>query len=288
VAELASRLAGSSDIYDRRGRRPWSSVNYVTAHDGFTLNDLVSYDEKHNEANGEGGMDGPDDDLSWNCGVEGPTDEPDVLALRTRQKRNLLATLLLSQGMPMLLGGDEFGRSQGGNNNAYCQDSPLTWIDWDGRDEGDRSLTAFVRRLLQLRREHVVFHRTRFFVGRTIPGTDCKDIVWRRADGDPMSTDDWHDGAHRSLGVLLSGEAGRYHLSADGESEVDATFFLALNANDHPVEYRLPEELDASRAELLIDTAHDEGFDDGEDRELSSLLTVAARSMVVVRYPRED
>jgi glycogen operon protein len=180
LAGLASRFSGSADIYNRRGRRPWASVNFVAAHDGFTLRDLVSYNTKHNEANKEENRDGSDSNHSWNCGTEGDTDREDVNALRRRQVRNFLATLLLSQGVPMLVAGDEFGRTQRGNNNAYCQDNELSWIDWDGITDEGRALTEYTRRLISLRREHLVFHRSRFFHGKTIPGTDVKDVRWQR------------------------------------------------------------------------------------------------------------
>jgi isoamylase len=194
VAELAYRLSGSSDLYEMSGRRPFASINFITAHDGFSLQDLVSYNEKHNEANGENNQDGHNDNLSWNCGAEGPTEDQDVLELRRRQKRNMLATLLLSQGVPMLCGGDEIGRTQLGNNNAYCQDNEISWHDWDLSRE-NRTLLAFVRRLIALRQDHPVFRRRRFFQGRRIHGSDIKDIVWLHSDGKEMDEADWNSGA---------------------------------------------------------------------------------------------
>ena len=255
VGELAGRLTGSADAFHHRGRRPWASVNFVTAHDGFTLRDLVSYDHKHNEANGEDGRDGPDDNHSWNCGVEGPSADPAVRSLRLRQSKNLLATLLLSQGVPMLVAGDEQGRTQQGNNNAYCQDSEISWIDWTGIDAEGAQLLGFVQRLVRLRREHAVFHRERFFVGNPLH----RDIRWLRADGEEMTPEDWHDGSARTLAFLLSGDAGGYHLTARGAPVVDDDFYVVLNAHDQTVEHRLPaSEDDPSRFEVLLATADDD------------------------------
>ena len=238
MADLASRLTASSDVFDRGGRRPWSSINFVTAHDGFSLRDLVSYDHKHNEANGEGNRDGSDANHSWNCGVEGPSDDPAVRALRLRQSKNLLATLLLSQGVPMLLAGDELGRTQGGNNNAYCQDNETSWQDWSPDPEGG-DLLEFTRRLVHFRRSHIAVHRRRFFRGhQTTAG--IKDITWLRTDGSERSEEDWADPEERSLGFVLSGEARGYHLTAGGEPEVDDTILVLLNAHPHAVEFHLP------------------------------------------------
>lgn len=258
LATLASRLSGSADIFDRRGRRTWASVNFVTAHDGFTLADLVSYEQKHNEANQEDNRDGGDNNYSWNCGVEGPADDPAVVQLRYRQMRNFLATLLLSQGVPMLVAGDEFGRSQSGNNNAYCQDNPISWLDWDGIDDAGRSLLEFTRRLIRLCHQHIVFHRNRFFQGGIIPGTDVKDVVWLRSDGMAMSDADWQDPQARALGLRLSGEAGLMHLTEHGEQEPDETFLLLLNAAPDMTSFWLPEERNGHFWEVVIDTALDD------------------------------
>ncbi|GAA0586400.1 glycogen debranching protein GlgX [Caenispirillum bisanense] len=257
LGELASRLSGSSDIYGHRGRRPWASVNFVTAHDGFTLRDLVSYNGKHNEANKEDNRDGSDDNRSWNCGVEGETDDPDIVELRRRQSRNMLATLLLSQGVPMILGGDEFGRTQGGNNNAYCQDSEISWFDWEGIDEAGKRLMTFTKALIKLRREHIVFHRSRFFHGRIIPGTEIKDVTWQRPDGTEMMEDDWADPNAKSLRFVLSGEAGNFHLTNRGEPEPDDTFLVALNASGEDIEHILPDD-EAGAGQVwckLVDTS---------------------------------
>src|SRR6202045_1072685 len=205
VGELAYRITGSSDLYARSGRKPYASINFVTAHDGFTLQDLVSYNQKHNEANGEENRDGTDNNRSWNCGEEGATDNPEVNALRARQKRNLLATLLLSQGVPMMYEGDAIGHTQMGNNNAYCQDNEISWIDWS-KGKADLQLLWFVQRLIALRKTHPVFHRRNFFQGRSIKGAGVKDILWLRPDGREMTDEEWGKESARSLGVFLAGE----------------------------------------------------------------------------------
>ena len=262
LPDLATRLSGSADVFNRLGRRTWASVNFVTAHDGFTLRDLVSYNHKHNEANLEDNRDGQDDNLSWNGGVEGSTDDREINRLRQQRQRNFLATLLLSQGVPMLVAGDEFGRSQNGNNNAYCQDNEISWVDWEGIDNAGRSLLGFVRALIRLRREHIVFHRNRFFHSRAIPGTDVQDVLWLRADGREMTEDDWRDGERRALGVRLSGEAGLIHLTERGEQEPDDTFLLLFNGGLQEVAFPLPGLGGQSQGwRLLFDTARDNGGD---------------------------
>ncbi len=286
LAELASRMAGSSDIYNRRGRRPWASVNFITAHDGFTLTDLVSYNDKHNEANKENNRDGNDSNNSWNCGAEGPTDDPQINELRQRQKRNLLTTLLLSQGLPMLLAGDEFGHSQQGNNNAYCQDNEITWLDWEAIDEDGQALTAFTRALIELRRDHIVFHRHRFFQGKQIPGTNTNDITWIKPDGNEMSETDWHRVGARSIALLLSGEAGVYHLTEQGEKEPDDTFLLILNADHEQIEYSLPQDFNLPSGVVMIDTSRDDvGGED--DTPVPNPYVVAPRTLVLIRYPHD-
>src|SRR5262249_36547418 len=201
-AELGYRLTGSSDLYGDDGRKPNASINFVIAHDGFTLHDLVSYNHKHNQANGEENRDGADDNNSWNCGAEGPTDDPGIVALRERQKRNLLATLFFSQGVPMLCGGDEIGRTQQGNNNAYCQDNEISWYD-GALDEPRRALLAFTRRLIELRQRHPNLRRRKFFQGRPIRGSDVKDITWLSPDGTEMTEEDWAAGWQRCFGMRL-------------------------------------------------------------------------------------
>ena len=248
LAELASRLTGSSDLYQGDGRRPVASINFVTAHDGFTLADLVSYNNKHNEANGEGNRDGEGHNRSWNCGAEGPTDVAGVLALRRRQQRNILTTLLLSQGVPMLLGGDEFGRTQQGNNNAYCQDNELSWYDWQDVDD---DLLDFTRDLIALRREHPVFRRRRWFQGRPIRGT--VDIGWFQPDGSTMDDADWEHDFARSVGLFLNGDAipGR---DPWGQRIVDQSFLMILNAHHDPIDWTLPKQW-GERWRVVIDTA---------------------------------
>jgi len=258
VAELTSRVAGSSDLFNRRGRRPWASINFVTAHDGFTLRDLVSHERKHNEANGEGNRDGTDANHSWNCGVEGQTDDPAVRTLRLRQMRNLLSTLLLSQGVPMLLGGDEWGRSQAGNNNAYCQDNPLNWIDWDDIDAEGQDLLAFTRRLIRFRREHIVLHRHRFFRGARVGNEELKDVTWLNPDGSERADADWERHDDRLLSFILSGEAHGYHLTRLGEEEPDDTFFAVLNAHSGVTACRVPGAGFGMAWRLCFDT--EEGF----------------------------
>ncbi len=237
VAEFASRLAGSSDLYAHNGRRPSASVNFITAHDGFTLRDLVSYNHKHNEANGEDNRDGSDHHDSWNCGAEGETDNADVLALRGRQQRNFLATLLLSQGVPMLLAGDEFGQTQGGNNNAYCQDSPVAWLNWNLSAE-QQALLAFVRRLLQLRKTQPVFRRRHFFHGRSIFGAEVKDIYWLKPSGEEMTPGDWHSDHARCLGLCLAGDQIR-ETGERGERIAGDTFAILFNSHHERIAFRL-------------------------------------------------
>src|SRR5688572_30684141 len=220
LSDFAYRFTGSSDLYESTGRRPNASINFVTAHDGFTLNDLVSYNEKHNEENGEGNNDGESHNRSWNCGVEGPTDDAEVLELRARQRRNFLATLLLSQGVPMLLGGDEIGRTQGGNNNGYCQDNEISWFDWENADQ---MMLAYTRWLIGFRRDHPVFRRRRFFEGRPIKGVP--DIGWFAPDGSEMSQDDWDKGFAKSLGVFLNGDAIA-SVDDQGEPVSDDSFLI--------------------------------------------------------------
>ena len=209
IGELAARLTGSADLFQRHGRRPWSSINFVTAHDGFTLHDLVSYQHKHNEANGEDNRDGTDNNLSWNCGVEGPTDDPQIRALRARQKRNFLATLLLSQGTPMLTAGDEFGRTQHGNNNAYCQDNELSWVELGAAHRGRRGARRVRSSLLTIRRDHPVFRRPKFLTGSEIDGRGLKDVTWHSPAGEEMTDADWHAANAHCLGAELFGAQRR-------------------------------------------------------------------------------
>ncbi len=250
LAEFAYRFTGSSDLYEISGRRPYASINFVTAHDGFTLTDVVSYNEKHNEANGEGNRDGESYNRSWNCGAEGPTNDPDVQVLRDRQKRNFLATLLLSQGVPMLLGGDEIGHSQHGNNNAYCQDNELSYLDWENADD---SLLLFTERLLQIRRSHPVFRRRGWFYGRPIHGSQLTDIAWFKPDGEQMSEEDWANGYAKSLAVFLNGQEITSP-DARGERITDDSFYLMFNAHHEPIEFHLPRRAFGARWFRLVDT----------------------------------
>ncbi|HYK04300.1 MAG TPA: glycogen debranching protein GlgX [Thermoanaerobaculia bacterium] len=248
--DFATRLTGSSDLYAANGRRPYASINFITAHDGFTLNDLVSYNEKHNEANGEENKDGADDNRSWNCGVEGPTDRQEVLDLRARQQRNFLTTLFLSQGVPMMLGGDEFGRTQHGSNNAYCQDNEMSWFDWEQMDDG---LRAFVSRVIQFRKDHPVFQRRRWFHGRQVRGTGVTDIGWFKPDGELMTDADWQAGYARTVGVFLNGKAIPTP-DHRGEPIVDDSFYILFSAHNEPMTFKLPTCPWGDRWEKVIDT----------------------------------
>lgn len=277
VQELATRLTGSADMLAHQGRRPWASVNFITAHDGFTLQDLVSYNDKHNEANGEENRDGINENDSWNCGAEGPTDDPAVLTLRARQKRNLMATLLLAQGVPMLLAGDELSNSQGGSNNAYCQDNAIGWIDWDKTDE---AFLAFVKLLLKLRHEHPVLRRPRFFRGSTIPGTDVKDIIWLSPEGREMTEADWHFAEARCLGYYLGGDAGVAFVGAGGREELDDGFVVLMNAYHEPVPFVLPTDVLSGGWRVVTDTARDTA--QGERHGEGGTYQLEARSMVVL------
>ncbi|MCZ2074455.1 MAG: glycogen debranching protein GlgX [Bryobacteraceae bacterium] len=252
LAELGYRLTGSSDLYQRDGRRPSASVNFITAHDGFTLNDLVSYNEKHNEANGEENRDGSNDNHSWNMGVEGPTSDPGIIELRDRQKRNLLATLMLSQGVPMILGGDEIGRTQRGNNNAYCQDNEISWLDWTP-EAGKRALFEFTRDLIRLRLEHPNLHRRKFFQDREIRGTVEKDVGWFRPDGEEMTDEEWSAGWVRCIGVRLNGETLN-DSDSKGAPLHDDTFMLLLNPHHEPIDFYLPKPDEQTHWEMIVNT----------------------------------
>jgi glycogen operon protein len=249
VSQFAVRFGGSADLYERDGRRPFASVNFVTAHDGFTLADLVAYNGKHNEANGEENRDGTDDNRSWNCGVEGPSDDPAVLALRARQQRNFLATLFLCQGVPMLLGGDEVGRTQHGNNNAWCQDNELSWFDWEAADE---ELLEFTRRLIRLRRDHPVFRRERFFEGR---GEQLPDVWWMRPDGRRMTRRDWDNGEARAIGVFLNGDELDIETQR-GDEVRDDSFLILFNGHYEDMRFRLPARRFGARWEIELATGH--------------------------------
>jgi isoamylase len=279
LGEFASRLTGSADLYEGSGRRPVASINFVTAHDGFTLADLVSYNEKHNDANGEDNQDGESHNRSWNCGVEGPTDDPAVRALRARQQRNFLATLLLSQGVPMLLHGDELGRTQTGNNNVYAQDSELSWLHWD---EADEPLIEFVATVSRLRSQHPTFRRGRFFDGRPVPrdeGEPLADIVWLGTDGLEMRPEEWDAPFGRVVGVFLNGNGIRER-DARGRDVTDVDFLLWFNAHDEGVECKLPNDEFAGRWEVVLDTSGDLS---GQQLDACAAFEVGGRSLLVLR-----
>jgi glycogen operon protein len=279
LSDFAYRITGSPDLYGNTGRRPYASINFITAHDGFTLNDLVSYNEKHNEANGEENGDGTDDNRSWNCGVEGPTDDPDIIALRARQKRNFLATLFLSQGVPMLLSGDEIGRTQHGNNNAYCQDNDISWFNWGNADE---SLLDFTRRLLHFYRKHPVFSRRRWFQGIQIHGTGVSDIGWFTPEGNEMSEEHWNEYFAKSFSVFINGES-LTSLDDRGERVVDDSFYLIFNAHYEPLSFKLPPREYGEQWVKVLDTNESFVGESGQRNESETEITVEARSMQVFR-----
>ena len=281
IGEFATRLTGSSDLYAHNGRRPHASINYITCHDGFTLQDLVSYNGKHNEANGEDNRDGNDNNLSWNCGVEGPTADTQIATLRARQKRNLLATLLLSQGVPMLLAGDEMGRTQGGNNNAYCQDNTISWLNWS-LSEADRELMEFVKRLIHLRRTHPVFHRRNFFQGREIRGSGIKDIHWFKPDGTDMSDQEWAHDFARSLGVYLSGES-LGEVDARGRAISDANFILLFNAHHERIDFKLPSLCKTCVWLAVLDTHYQAGLHVDGSYAGGDLYPLEGRTLALLR-----
>ena len=281
IGEFAQRLTGSSDLYEVSGRRPHASINFITAHDGFTLRDLVSYNDKHNEANLEDNKDGSNNNLSWNCGAEGDTDDAAINDLRARQQANLLATLLLSQGVPMLLAGDEIDRTQRGNNNAYCQDNELSWIDWTPSESKDR-LLALTRRLIRMRRAHPVFQRRRFFQGRPIRGSGAKDIVWLKPDGGEMTDVEWQQSHARCLGVFLSGD-GLTEKDNQGRAVAGYSFLLLFNAHHEPIEFRLPQLAGGARWLTVLDTAHDGGLARGGAIESGGTYALQGRALVLLQ-----
>jgi len=301
LPEFASRITGSSDLYQADGRHPSASINFVTAHDGFTLADLVSYNDKHNEANGEDNRDGESHNRSWNCGVEGPTDDPEVRALRRRQQRNFLATMFLSQGVPMILGGDEMGRTQRGNNNAYCQDNEISWIDWSLIEE-NADLVSLTARLAEFRRDHPVFHRRRWFQGRQIHGSDVADIGWFSPDGTEMTDEDWESGFAKSVGVFLNGDAIP-DPDPRGEKITDDSFLVLLNAHYENLPFTIPDRDWGDHWVVVLDTddvallpppggthnghhttaAWEPGRGEGEPVKKGEQIDVGARSLMVLR-----
>ncbi|MBM3777483.1 MAG: glycogen debranching protein GlgX [Acidimicrobiia bacterium] len=279
VAELATRLAGSADLYAHNGRRPYASINFVTCHDGFTLHDLVGYNEKHNEANAEDNRDGENHNLSWNCGVEGPTDDPDILALRERQKRNLFATLFLSQGVPMISGGDEMSRTQQGNNNAYCQDNELSWTHWT-LSATQQAFLDFTRRVVRLLHDHAVLRRRKFLQGRHIEGVKVKDVMWLAPAGHEMTNGEWNADHVRCLGARLDGKAiGEFN--DDGEPIVGDTLVYLLNAGPDGTPFVLPAYVESPSWECLIDTFDEERH--GQVFQGGASYPLAGRSVAVLR-----
>jgi glycogen operon protein len=285
MAELGYRLMGSSDLYQEDGRHPYASINFIAAHDGFTLHDLVTYERKHNEANGEDGRDGHDHNLSANYGVEGPTDDPAIIEVRERQKRNLLATLFLSQGVPMLCAGDELGRTQGGNNNAYAQDNEISWLDWR-LDDRRRAQVEFTRRLIALRARHPVLRRKKYYQGRRIRGSDVRDLTWLRPDGEQMTDEEWGAGWTRALGVMLAGDA-LGELDENGDLVQDDTLLLLMNAHTDTIEFRLPPH-DAGGWEVRVDTSRTDGVETGDIHVPGSVLALPDRSLLLLRALNDE
>ncbi len=285
VGGLAYRLTGSSDLYGRNGRQPYASINFVTAHDGFTLQDLVSYNEKHNEANGENNQDGNNDNLSWNSGVEGPTEDPAVLALRRRRMRNFLATLILSQGVPMMLAGDEIGHTQNGNNNAYCQDNEISWIDWD-LDRSRQELLEFTRYLIKIFQEPPVLRRRHFFQGRKIRGSEVKDLTWFRLDGKEMTEEDWNNPETRCFGLRLAGDAIE-ELDERGNRVVGDTLLILLNSHHERLPFVLPAHKPRLRWELLLDTREPVGRGGEQVRRGGEVFDLEGRALAFFRLHGE-
>ncbi|HDR46723.1 MAG TPA: glycogen debranching enzyme GlgX [Geoalkalibacter subterraneus] len=283
LGEFAARFTGSSDLYENTSRLPFASINFITAHDGFPLRDLVSYNEKHNEANGEDNQDGSDDNRSWNCGAEGPTDDPEIQKLRARQQRNFLATLLLSQGVPMLLGGDEMGRTQQGNNNAYCQDNEISWYDWDQTDE---DLLQFCRDLIAFRARHPVFRRRRWFQGREIHGAEVIDIAWFTFEGEQMDEENWGEVFAKTLGIFLNGKAIP-NPNPKGEPVTDDSFYLIFNAHHEPLDFVLPAHSWGQNWVIEFDTC-DGCHETSQSFEAGKTIEIDARSLTVLRCTDED
>jgi isoamylase len=280
LGEFGQRFTGSPDLYQDNYRKPTASINFITAHDGFTLHDLVSYNEKHNEVNGEDNNDGENHNRSWNCGAEGPTDDPEIIKLRGRQKRNLLTTLFLSQGVPMLVAGDEFGRTQQGNNNAYCQDNEISWLNWA---EADHDLLAFTRELIQLRKDHPAFRRRRWFQGQPVKGKGLEDIAWFLPEGTEMEDENWNHDFARSLGVFLNGK-GLHSVGPEGEHIIDDDFYVIFNAHHEALEYQIPEKLLGQNWKVILDTGHEGTI--GQALNERESISVEGLSIVLLCNPR--
>jgi isoamylase len=279
LAEFAYRFTGSSDLYQTNGRRPHASINFITAHDGFTLCDLVSYNEKHNEANGEESRDGESHNRSWNCGAEGETNKPEILQLRQQQQRNFLVTLMLSQGVPMVLAGDEMGRSQQGNNNPYCQDNEVSWVNWDLQDH---ALLEFSQQLINFRLQHPIFRRRKWFQGRAIHGSDVRDIVWFNPDGEEMTDQQWNDGLAKAIAIFLNGQEIPTP-GAKGERIVDDNFLIIFNAHHEAIEFTLPKMLQQWEWVTLVDTTKPQFVEQGCQYKKGQPLVVSMRSSLVLQ-----
>lgn len=285
IGKMASRLTGSSETFGYRGRHPWTSVNFVTAHDGFTLKDVVSYNYKHNEANGEGNRDGSNDNKSWNCGVEGDSDDPAVLDLRCKRMRAMMSTLLLSLGVPMITAGDEFCRTQKGNNNAYCQDSPISWLNWSEIGEKDEEFTELVRFLIKLRKSHRIFRRKRYYVGKKIGDSPIKDITWITPEGLEMTPSDWSKPYAQSLSALISGSLSAAFCTDDGNCYSDSHFFVILNAFQDKIEWLLPEVEKETEWRLLLDTSREKPVVSDETYHPGESINVPAWSVLLFKAP---
>jgi glycogen operon protein len=281
LGEFALRFTGSPDLYKDDYRRPTASINFVTAHDGFTLNDLVSYNEKHNEANGENNNDGDSHNRSWNCGEEGATDNPEIKALRDKQKRNFLTTLFLSQGVPMLVAGDEISRTQRGNNNAYCQDSPVSWLNWK---QADKQLFQFTKKLIQLYKSHPVFSRRRWFQGQPVKGIGLEDIAWFLPEGFEMSEENWNHDFAKSLAVYLNGH-GLRSIDTKGNKIIDNSFYVIFNAYDGELDFKLPGEKYGEEWIKVLDTSEDFIGEDGQSFSAADVVRVKGRSVVLLKQP---
>ena len=281
LAEFAERFTGSSDLYKADYRRPTASINFVTAHDGFTLHDLVSYNEKHNEANGENNNDGESHNRSWNCGAEGNSDDPEIIALRNKQKRNFLTTLMLSQGVPMLVSGDEIGKTQKGNNNAYCQDNEISWLDWVN---ADNDLLSFTQKLIHFRKKHPNFRRRLWFRGIPIKGAGVEDIAWFLPEGNEMPEENWSHDYAKSLAIFMNGEGIRT-VGPKGERTVDNSFYLMFNAHYEGLDFRLPRRKYGSKWVKVIDTHENLFTDNGEVFKYGDAIHVSSRSIVLLMNP---
>ena len=280
LAEFADRITGSSDLY-KDYRRPTASINFITAHDGFTLHDLVSYNEKHNEANGEDNNDGESHNRSWNCGAEGPTDDAAVNALREKQKMNFLATLFLSQGVPMLVAGDESGRTQGGNNNAYCQDNEISWINWE---TADQTLIEFTAKLIHLRNNHSVFSRKNWFRGAKVSESGAEDIAWFLPDGVHMTEEHWNQGHAKSVAIFLNGE-GLHAVDSEGKRVEDESFYIIFNAHSDSIAYHLPRKKYGTQWELVLST-HDCDQQERQRYNAGEVMEIEGRSVVLLKNIR--